>query len=180
MEEELWSIIPEFPNYQVSSLGRIFNRKTERLIQSTVTNHGHGKVNLYHAFNPSVSKTRSVAKLVAEAFVVPPNILCDEVVVLDGDYSNLRADNLVWRPTSFAWLYTRQLKEPKPLHYRNLRVNNISVMRAYDSIIEAGMTEGLLFADIWMSIHNGKEVFPYGHRFDVVEGGPDVHIVHRV
>jgi hypothetical protein len=168
MREELWSIIPEFPDYQVSSLGRIFNRKNETIVKTTFTNHGHPKVSLYYPFTLG-RKTRSLSKLVAEAFVEQPNILCDEVIVLDGNYANIVAENLAWRPTSFAWKYVRQLKEPQPAHYRNLRVNNISVMRAYDSIIEAGMTEGLLFEDIWMSTYNGKPVFPYGHQFDVVD-----------
>lgn len=168
MREEHWSIIPEFPNYQVSSLGRIFNRKKEQLLKIHYTNHGHPKINLTHAFR-SIQKTRSVAKLVAEAFVEQPNILCDEVIVLDGDYTNMEASNLAWRPAAFAWKYTRQLKEPQPIQFKNLPVNNVTAMRSYESIVQAGMSEGLLFADIWASTYSGKETFPYGHRFEIVD-----------
>ncbi len=79
------------------------------------------------------------------------------------------ADNLAWRPERFAWLYTRQMKKPQPVYYKNLEIHNHTTDRYYESIIDAGITEGLLFADIWRSTYTGETVFPYGHQFEVVE-----------
>jgi hypothetical protein len=38
----------------------------------------------------------------------------------------------------------------------------------YNSVIEAGMTEGLLFDDIWRSTYSGARIFPFGMEYEVV------------
>lgn len=162
-----WVPIPEFPNYEINEFGEIYNRRIQAPMRTSFTNHGHEKITL--TASDGTRHTRSVAHMVAEAFVEPPNVLCDQVVLLDGDLSNVAASNLVWRPRWFAWKYVRQLKTPQPLHYRNLHVANVTANVEYISIIQAGMTEGLLFADIWRSTYTGSKVFPYGSVFEITE-----------
>ncbi len=113
--------------------------------------------------------TRSVALLVAEAFVEPMNEMCDHVIILDGDFTNLKADNLEWRPRWYAWKYARQFRLPQPIYYKNLEVHNTVTDSYYDSVIDAGITEGLLFADIWRSTYTGQKLFPHGFSFEIVE-----------
>lgn len=165
--EEQWKIILEFPDYQISNKGRVWNEKLGLMMSTTPNNYGHVRISLTKS--PRDRYTRSVAQMVAEAFVEPPNLLCDCVVVLDGDLTNLVAENLVWRSESFAWKYTHQLKTPQPLHYRNLSVMNLNTRIEYGSVIETGMTEGLLFDDIWRSTYNHDPIYPYGHVFEVTE-----------
>lgn len=165
--EEFWRPIPEFTNYDISNLGRIYNNKTRSIMSSSVNNHGHVKITLTD--HQGRRHTRSVGLLVAEAFVEPPNLLCNQIIVLDGDLTNLRADNLAWRPTWFAWRYTRQLKERQPLHFRNLTVENIETGDVYENIVEAGITEGLLFTHIWESTYKAKPCFPNGSVFEIIE-----------
>lgn len=165
--EEIWRPILEFTNYDISNLGRVYNNKARMMMSTSQNNHGHTKITLTD--HRGVRHTRSVALLVAEAFVEAPNLLCDQVVVLDGDLTNLRADNLAWRPTWFAWKYTRQLKELQPLHFHNLMVENIETGDLYENVIQAGMTEGLLFQHIWESTYKAKPCFPTGSVFEVVE-----------
>ncbi|MET0786723.1 MAG: NUMOD4 domain-containing protein [Paenisporosarcina sp.] len=166
--EEEWRTIPEFTNYQISNFGNIYNIKYDMYMRTSVNNFGHVKITL-KSHRTGQRYTRSVAQMVAEAFVEPPNLLCDAVVVLDGDFTNVRAENLVWRPTWFSWRYTHQLKWPQPLHYRNLPVINLQTGVEYNSIIEAGMNEGLLFADIWRSTYTGAPIFPYKAVFKVLQ-----------
>lgn len=166
--EEQWALIPEFPTYEVSSYGNIRNTKTDRLMRTSRTPFGHVKITLtsdYYGWR----KTRGVAQLVAEAFVEKPSMLCDQVVILDGNFDNVAADNLVWRPRGLAWEYTHQIKMAQPLHYRNLPVINVVTEDRYSSIVVAGMTEGLLFDDIWRSTYTGAKLFPFGAIFEVVE-----------
>lgn len=167
MDKEQWKTIPEFPYYEVSDLGRIFNRKYEQMMRISYTNHGHAKITLTDYWHKR--HTRSVAQIVAEAFVLPPNEMCDQVMVLDGDLRNLKASNLVWRPRWYAWKYTRQLKTQQPLHYRNLMVANIKTNVAYDNIVTAGQIEGLLYEDIWRSTYTGTAIYPHGAIFEVIE-----------
>lgn len=168
MSEEQWATIPEFTSYDISNFGRIYNHMNRRFMKTSDTGFGHVKITLKSDWS-SDRYTRSVAQLVAEAFVMPPNILCDQVMALDGNHHNVEAENLVWRPRWFVWKYSRQLKEMQPIYYQNLAVMNTVTGITYNSIVDAGMTEGLLFADIWRSTYKGNPVFPHGSVFEVVE-----------
>lgn len=167
LQEMEWRTIPEFPNYEVNADGQIYNSRTQTLMKLSYTNHGHVKVTLLGLDGRRY--TRSVALLVACAFVDPPNEYCDTVVLLDGDLHNVCANNLVWRPRWFSWKYVRQLKLEQPIHFRNLRVANITDNIEYQCIVDAGVREGLLFADIWKSTYEGSQVFPYGAQFEITE-----------
>lgn len=167
MSEE-WRPIPEFPNYHISNYGQVYNTRDQRIMRTSLNNYGHVKITLKSPHS-SERFTRQVSVLVAEAFIEPPNWMCDCVIILDGDYSNVAANNLAWRPKWYAWKYTHQLKVRQPVHYHNLIIYNEDLDFHYKSIVEAGMIEGLLFDDIWRSTYTGAEIFPYGHVYSVVD-----------
>lgn len=167
MIEEQWATIKEFPRYEISDQGRVFNTLGRHEMSVSYTNHGHAKITLCDDYGQRF--TRSVGMLVADAFVEAPSLLCDQLIVLDGDLTNIRASNLAWRPRGFAWQYAHQLKKQHPIYYHNLRVRNVVTYEDYKNIIEAGMTEGLLFDDIWRSTYTGARIFPHGSVFVVSE-----------
>ncbi len=109
-EQEVWQTIPDFPSYLISNLGRVYNTKHDMIMRTSFTNFGHVKITL-KIDKLSERFTRSVAQMVAEAFLEPPNWKCDQVIILDGDFSNVAASNLAWRPRWYTWKYTRQLKK---------------------------------------------------------------------
>lgn len=168
MSEEIWRPIKDFPTYQISNFGRIFNTRLCQIMRTSKTTFGHVKITL-KSENSQERFTRSVAVMVAEAFVESPHWLCDQVIILDGNLNNLCFNNLAWRPRWFAWKYTRQLRVKQPNHYCNLVVYNISTNYYYNNIIEAGMMEGLLFDDIWRSTYTAAPLFPYGYIFEIKE-----------
>lgn len=161
--EELWKIIPEFPDYSVSNFGRIWNTYRNREYKTTVNNWGNVKI----SFGPE-RITRSVGLLVAEAFVEPPDELSTSVIYLDGDFLNVRSDNIAWRPLSFAYYYSRQFKKQQPLHYKNIPVLNLDLRVEYECVIKAGITEGVLFDDIWDSTWRGRRPYPFHHKYQIV------------
>jgi hypothetical protein len=167
MPEEQWRTIPEFPMYEISDRGSIYNTRSRQLMRVSQNNFGHMKITLTDI--DSRRYTRSVALLVAEAFVVSPNYMSDQLIMLDGDLENVDATNLAWRPRTFAWKYCRQLKLQQPIHYHNLRVRNVTTGREYSSIVEAGMKEGLLFENIWESTYRGTETYPNHYIFEIIE-----------
>lgn len=167
MSVERWRTILEFPTYEISNYGNIYNLKFRIMMRTSRNNYGHGKITLTD-YDGS-RHTRSLAILVADAFVLAPNYMCDHLIFLDGDLTNVNANNLAWRPRGFAWKYMHQLKIPQPNHYHNLPVFNLVTEREYSSIIEAGMSEGLLFDDIWVSTYKGIELFPNGSIFEVIK-----------
>lgn len=166
--EEVFRRIPEFPNYEISNLGNVYNVRRRQIMRTSINNYGHVKISLVSQYT-GIRHTRSVARLVAEAFVKRPTFLCDQVMVLDGDFTNLASTNLTWRPEWFVWRYTHQLKTPQPIHYKNLSVANITTGDVYDSIVDAGVSEGMLFEEIWESTYTGKSVFPYRFVYQIVE-----------
>ena len=44
---ENWTEVKEWPNYSISSFGRIMNNKTKRLLKQTISNNGYYEVNLW-------------------------------------------------------------------------------------------------------------------------------------
>lgn len=165
--EEVWSAIPGYSKYSISNFGRIHNNKRDRLMSVSFQNSGHAKISLIDDYGERHSK--SVALLVAEAFVKPPTHYCDHVILKDGKYDNVSAWNLEWRPRGFAFMYLAQLESHHPAYYRSLSVRNVSRPAEYESIIEAGMVEGRLFDDIWRSTWTGDRIFPYHSIFRVFE-----------
>lgn len=166
--KEIWQPIRGFPNYDVSNVGRIYNHRRDSMMSTSLNNHGYLKITLVD--ESGERHTRSVSLLVAEAFVEAPDLLCDQVVVLDGDLTNVIAENLVWRPRGFAWKYFRQLRTSPARHYQILPVLSTTDGMEYDSVVDAGMKEGLLFDDIWRSTYSGARIYPTNQVFEVIEG----------
>lgn len=166
MRKEVWHDIEDFPSYQISNLGRIYNVKFDRIMSTSMNNYGRMKISLLNDWTGR-RHTMLVDRLVAEAFIPKPNEFCEHVIVLDGDFTNMVAHNLAWRPLGFAHIYKRQLKRPQPRHYENLPVLNVSKGILYRSVVEAGMSEGLLFRDVWHATYSRHPVFPTGDHFEI-------------
>lgn len=167
MLEEEWKDIPEFPNYMISNTGRVWNNYLDKEMRITPNNHGNMRIGF--RIGDGIKYTRSVAMLVAQNFLPPPpDELCDFLMLLDGDKTNVRVTNLVWRPAWMVQVYSRQFRIQQPNHYYNLLVRNISTGKIYHNIIEAGMTEGLLFRDIWSSTYTGRPLYPHYHVFEII------------
>jgi hypothetical protein len=166
VQNVVWAPISGFPAYLVSNFGQILNQETDRLLRISYTNHGHAKCSLVGLEG---RQTLSVAYLVAMAHLERTDPLATHVVVLNGNQADLRAENLVWRTASFAWKYTRQQRTTHPIYVYNLAVVDISTGRRFNTILEAAESLGLLYGDIWRSTYTGREVYPTGSIFKVVE-----------
>ena len=162
MYEEEWENILGFPNYMISTHGRVRNIKHGRLVKMSTTKQGAMKVSLYSENNRI---TKSVKVLVAEAFLPGRTDQFDTAMHLDGDQSNNRIENLVWRPRWFAWKYSRQFDYLE--QYSKLGpVYEIRSKKEYSSVAEAGMSNGLLFNEIDFGISNKVAVFPTWQQFE--------------
>jgi hypothetical protein len=162
--EEVWHPIENYENYSISNYGSVYNRKAEKFMALSRTLQGDLKVTLVNQEGYRV--TRSIRVLVAEAFVPLPfdegderNVYCNTVIVLDGNKTHVSANNLAWRPRWFAQMYARQMTNEYPDVYFNKTVNAQTDV-VYPSIIEAGLSEGLLFSDVLRSTHTGESIYP--------------------
>ena len=90
MEE--WRDIVGYPNYSISSYGRVYSHKRNIILVPFYDNWGYPRVTLNNEYGPC---TKSIHKLVANAFI--PNIHNKpEINHIDGDKDNNRYDNLEW------------------------------------------------------------------------------------
>jgi hypothetical protein len=155
MEDDLsWHDIPGFPGYKINRLGDIFNNRTEAIMRPSLNQDGVVKIGLLDAFE--VRRTVSVALLVAKVFLIKPETLYDSVIFLDANRQNVAADNLAYRPSWFAWTYSRQFNgiiQPKYKIKVTQHTRDNKQIAMYDSIVAAAVKNGFLMRDIWRSIN---------------------------
>ena len=108
LPDERWKPIKGFPQYYISSFGRVWSDKQNRRY---LIAH-HDKCGYYHVTLTKKAKRYHILvhRLVAEAFVDNPNGY-KEVNHIDEDKSNNRADNLEWCTRTYNILYGKAGKE---------------------------------------------------------------------
>lgn len=172
MSDEIWKPITEFPIYEISNYGNIFSVLRDRMMRPSRTREGHLKISLYSEWDES-RYTRSVALLVAREFVEVETVHESDyhrpvsVIHKDGDFENVHAANLAWRPYWFVWKYTRQFREAQPSRYHEIPIIEINTGMRYDSIVEAGTELGMLYRDIWSSCIDGISYIPNKYVFEM-------------
>lgn len=161
MAEE-WRQINEFRAYSVSDRGRIRNDITDRIMVLSPNQTGIVYVGLMHN---GVQYKRSVARLVAEAFIDSPNSNHDTPMFLDGDRNNLATDNVVYRPRWYAINYMRQFEERfhSPISYP---LREIASGDVYDNSWHASTHNGLLEKEVVFSVLNATYVWPTYQQFE--------------
>jgi hypothetical protein len=90
--QEIYVDIPGFPNYQATSWGRIYSKKTGRFLTPKPNSNGYLRVELYD--NGKRVHGR-VHRLVAKTFIQNPYNL-PEVNHIDGNKKNSSYTNLEW------------------------------------------------------------------------------------
>lgn len=93
---ERWRNIDGFPNYEISTNGRVYSRKRDLILTPFHDGWGYKKVSLR---NHGKRSDKSIHRLVANAFI--PNPLGKpEINHIDGDKNNNCVDNLEWVTSS--------------------------------------------------------------------------------
>jgi hypothetical protein len=159
---EIGERIKDFPSYEITNHGNVFNMNTGRLMVLSPTMNGDLTVGLVRGGH---QYRFSVKGLVARAFVEGESDEFNTPVLLDGDKYNLYYENIVWRPRWFAWKYARQFSHPQAWHHQG-PIYEITDGVLYDSFMEAAIRNGILCEDIRTSIYHGElQVFPTGQMF---------------
>jgi hypothetical protein len=166
---EHWADISGFDQYSISSQGRVRRNRDGRLMAISFTNGGIAFVSLS---NGGRQYSKAVAPLVAEAFLEEPEDPCwDTPIHLNGDRSDNRAENLMWRPRWYAIYYHKDLVFYDGLDKKVRDVDSGEVL----TIQEMAMKYGLRPMKIFMVAANYGEnslwesgVWPTGQRFELV------------
>lgn len=93
MMKEVWKDIEDYEGlYQVSNFGRVKRVETGRILKGCKNTDGYHRVILY---KNSVSSTKTIHRLVAQAFIPNPENKSD-VNHIDEDKANNNVNNLEW------------------------------------------------------------------------------------
>lgn len=160
--KERWKLIEDYPNYEVSDMGRVRNMKTGKVLRPCKANTGYLMVNLYE---DEKHKFASVHRLVATHFILNPgNKPC--VNHIDGYKTNNCVNNLEWVTYSENNLhaYNNRLNGGRPKQ----KVHCIETQQEFESIIDAGRYFGCGQSSIWQSVYKGYTVLKKYH-FELVE-----------
>ena len=161
-----FQVIDDFPTYSVNSLGQIRNDDTDRIMALTMNQHGVVQVGL---MRHGVQHKRSVALLVAKAFLDPPALEAfDTPIHLDGDRFNNRVDNLMWRPRWFAIKYQQQFVDFHGPLIPNKMIE-IKTKAKVKNSWHAATKFGLLDEEIYQAAVNRTYVWPTYQYFRIID-----------
>lgn len=143
--ERRWELVDEFRNYRVSDHAEFVNIRTGNNVRPSRNQLGHAKITLVNEHKPA---TRSVAVIVANAFLGPPTPPhFDTPIHLDGQLMNCAADNLMWRPRWFAIKFHKQFYIERFYEY-NVHIEDIESGDIFTSVKDVCTTHGLHYVDV--------------------------------
>lgn len=161
-----WVPIDGFPKYCVNPLGQVMHARTERLVTPQLTQRGVAYVSLVRETRRQFK--RSLALLVAKAFIPRPYEVYDTPINLNGDRLNCAVANLMWRPRWFAVLYHQQFKE-RYFNPITTPVKNMETSETFRDGMDTCIHYGLLERDLFLSIANRTYCWPTYHTFGFLE-----------
>lgn len=159
-----WMAVPGFLGYSVSDEGRVRNDDNGRLL--TVLRNGDGVcyVGMMHS---GVQRRRSLGLLVAERFVekpFPDRNDFDGIIHLNGDQTDNRPENLMWRPHWFAVKYRFQMVHG-PKYDAVGPIMDLDTEAIYETPFEACKVFGLCERDLVLAMVNRSSVWPTYQSF---------------
>ena len=158
---ELWLKIEEFPDYEISSNGRIRNIKTGRLLKTQRNTRGYMQVCLR---NNKTQHNKRVHRLVADTFYDGHHKDLD-VNHIDGNKLNNHISNLEFctRSENINHAFQTGLKQPS----RQIKIRVVETGETYDSIRECGRSLGCNQSDICKCL-NGRQRTCNGYHFEKI------------
>lgn len=153
--DEKWEVCEDFQEFSVSTLGRVRDLEKDKFVPSRLNRQGLLMVTLRDDWT---QKTRMVALLVAKAFIPPhPIEYFTSVIHLNGDRSDCRAMNLMWRSRPYALQYHAMFND-EPFR------ESVYIPQKdefYYSLREACVKYGLIERVAHQQMCNGERIFPY-------------------
>ncbi len=142
--EDHWVPVQDFPGYSVNTLGHVRKDSSGRILHTRLNQYDVPYVGLMREWRQCI---RSLPRLVAIAYLPPPNDVFDTPINLDGDRTNCSVDNLMWRPRWYAVHYVNQFKDryPNPIL---APVRAIETEEVFADSLAAACRYGILFYNI--------------------------------
>lgn len=135
--EEIWKVIKENEEYEISNLGRVRNKTTKKIKKTRTNNKGYENVTFY---NDKKQKTFYIHRLVAGNFIDNPNNY-NEVNHKDENKLNNCVDNLEWCNSKYNANYgsrVRRILKTKEDTFKTIiqKEKNGNVIKEWRNILE--------------------------------------------
>ena len=162
MYEEQWRTAKDFDNYEVSSSGRVRNKKTKRVLSTQIGNSGYSFVSLR---KDGRYRSKGIGRLVAEAFIEESGE-GKYIKHIDGDRFNNYVSNLKYIPKEPAkheskyriGKVNRVVDDEGNEYYetlrRGLKVWVVDTNYVYDTIRDCAEDIGLTQREVAEAINN--------------------------
>jgi hypothetical protein len=161
---EDWEPIRGFPGYSINRLGQVQKDSTRRILAVQINQYGVPYIGLMRDWK---QHQRSLAKLVARAFVPNESDIFDTPINLDGDRFNCAVDNLMWRPRWFAVKYNQQFTHNRYQEPIGASVRAIETGEVFRDSFRAACRYGVLERDVVRSVLTGKVTWPNYMSFEL-------------
>lgn len=166
---EEWIAVEGFPGYSVNTLGQVQKDSTGRVLRTRLNQYGVPYVGLMRNWRQCI---RSLPRLVATAFIPQPNPIFDTPINLNGDRTDCRVENLMWRPRWYAIYYANQFKTSPDGAFTDRYDNPIDAPirdaetdDEYPNSLAAACANGLLEREVVLSILNRTLTWPTYQQF---------------
>ena len=166
MENEVWKIMKEHSNYEVSNLGKIKNKTTDRIRKTSINNKGYEQFIVYIDKKP---KTFYVHRVVANNFLENFNNL-PEVNHKDENKLNNCVDNLEWCDGCYNLHYGTRIEritsKKKPFFIKIVQKDkNKNIIKIWENINEIVCNTNYHRSNIYKCCQ-GKLKTAYGYVWD--------------
>ncbi len=88
--KEIWKVVEDYPNYEVSNMGKVYNKKFKRFLSKGGNTYKHITL-----CSDGFTYCVNIHRLVAKAFIPNP-LNKPQVNHIDGNKSNNNVNNLEW------------------------------------------------------------------------------------
>lgn len=164
MNREIWKTIEDYPNYQVSNLGNVKNKKTRRFLTPKIGRDGR-YLSVYLC-NNGKENTQRVHRLVAEAFLGKhPGMMVNHI---DGNKLNNHLDNLEWCTARENNIHAVKTGLNHPGAYQKRAVRVVETGEIFDGVVECANAVGCDFRNVYRSLNHDRHYAVNGLHFEYV------------
>lgn len=165
--EEIWKDVVQYPNYQVSNLGRVKNKNTGRMLKQSLDRGGRYKS--VYLCRDGKENTQRVHRLVASAFLGDhPDLVVNHI---DGDKFNNRVDNLEWctYKENNVHAVTTGLNHPGAYQKRPVRV--VETGEIFDGVTQCAKAVDADFRNVYAALQHHRPT-ANGLHFEYADDAP--------
>lgn len=137
---EIWKDVFYYDNYEVSNLGRIRNKKTNRILKTVTSNTGYTMACLC---KNGKRKSLSVHRIVMQTFKPVQNMDDLQVNHIDWDKTNNKLENLEWVTPQENMLHGAGPSELRVLESMLCNAIRKSIHDWYDRLLTAKCTKSM-------------------------------------